>query len=70
MTPLIVGAVQIACRDDVQANLDKLEMHIREADSLSSRRGEASVSERRVRVLSLVAALAATPFTLSAAKRL
>jgi N-carbamoylputrescine amidase len=31
MTHLIVGAVQIACGDDVKANLDKLEVHIREA---------------------------------------
>jgi N-carbamoylputrescine amidase len=28
---LIVGAVQIACSDDVKANLDKLEKHVREA---------------------------------------
>ena len=31
MSQLIVGAVQIACSDDVQANLDKIEMHVREA---------------------------------------
>jgi N-carbamoylputrescine amidase len=31
MNNLIVAAVQIACSDDVTANLDKLEMHVREA---------------------------------------
>lgn len=31
MTELIVGAVQIACSDDVKSNLDKLEQHVREA---------------------------------------
>ena len=31
MGDLIVGAVQIACSDDVKANLDKLEKHVREA---------------------------------------
>ena len=31
MTQLIVGAVQIACSDETKANLDKLEMHVREA---------------------------------------
>ena len=31
MTPLIVGAVQIACSDDLNANLDKIEIHVREA---------------------------------------
>jgi N-carbamoylputrescine amidase len=28
---LVVGAVQIACGDDANANLDKLELHVREA---------------------------------------
>ena len=31
MTHLIVAAVQIACSDDIKSNLDKLEIHIREA---------------------------------------
>ena len=31
MTHLIVGAVQITCSDDVKSNLDKLELHVREA---------------------------------------
>ena len=31
MTQLVVGAVQIACMDNVKANLDKIEMHVREA---------------------------------------
>ena len=31
MNPLIVGAVQIACSDDVKANLDKLELHVCQA---------------------------------------
>jgi N-carbamoylputrescine amidase len=31
MSKLIVGAVQISCSDDVKANLDKLEIHVREA---------------------------------------
>ena len=31
MSQLIVGAVQIACTDDVKANLNKIEMHTREA---------------------------------------
>ncbi len=31
MNPLVVGAVQIACSDDVSANLDKLELHVRQA---------------------------------------
>ena len=31
MADLIVAAVQIACGDDMKANLDKLEMHVREA---------------------------------------
>ena len=31
MTQLVVGAVQIACIDNVKANLDKIEMHVREA---------------------------------------
>jgi N-carbamoylputrescine amidase len=31
MTHLIVGAVQIACSDNANTNLDKLEMHVREA---------------------------------------
>ena len=31
MSHLVVGAVQIACSDDVKANLDKIETHVREA---------------------------------------
>ncbi len=31
MGHLIVGAVQIACSDNTEANLDKLEIHVREA---------------------------------------
>ena len=31
MNPLIVGAVQIACSDDVKANLEKLELHVCQA---------------------------------------
>jgi N-carbamoylputrescine amidase len=31
MGQLIVGAVQISCGDNIKANLDKLEMHVREA---------------------------------------
>ncbi len=31
MTHLIVGAVQIACCDDLDANLDKIELYVREA---------------------------------------
>ncbi len=31
MSQLVVASVQIACSDDVKANLDKLEMHVREA---------------------------------------
>lgn len=31
MSLLIVGAVQIACSDNVKANLDKIELHVREA---------------------------------------
>ena len=31
MTQLVVGAVQIACIDNVKANLDKIETHVREA---------------------------------------
>ena len=31
MSQLVVGAVQIACGDDVTANLDKIELHVREA---------------------------------------
>lgn len=31
MTNLIVGAVQIACNDNENANLDKIELHVREA---------------------------------------
>ena len=31
MKNLVVGAVQIACSDDINANLGKLEMHIRSA---------------------------------------
>ena len=31
MTHLVVGAVQIACSDDVDVNLDKIELHVREA---------------------------------------
>lgn len=31
MIHLVVGAVQIACSDDVDANLDKIELHVREA---------------------------------------
>ncbi len=31
MSQLIVGAVQIACSEDKKANLDKLEMHVRDA---------------------------------------
>jgi N-carbamoylputrescine amidase len=31
MAHLIVGAVQIACSENTKANLDKLEMHVREA---------------------------------------
>jgi N-carbamoylputrescine amidase len=31
VTHLIVGAVQISCSDDVNANLDKIELHVREA---------------------------------------
>jgi N-carbamoylputrescine amidase len=31
MSNLIVGAVQIACSENMKANLDKLEMHVREA---------------------------------------
>ncbi len=31
MSQLIVGAVQIACSDDAKSNLDKLELHVREA---------------------------------------
>jgi N-carbamoylputrescine amidase len=31
MTQLVVGAVQISCGDDVKANLDKIELHVRDA---------------------------------------
>ena len=31
MTHLVVGAVQISCSDDVNANLDKIELHVRDA---------------------------------------
>jgi N-carbamoylputrescine amidase len=31
MSNLIVGAVQIACGDDAKTNIDKLELHVREA---------------------------------------
>ena len=31
MTQLVVGAVQIACSDNVKANLDKIELHVRDA---------------------------------------
>ena len=31
MSQLIVGAVQISCKDDANANLDKIELHVREA---------------------------------------
>jgi N-carbamoylputrescine amidase len=31
MSHLVVGAVQIACSDDVNENLDKIEIHVREA---------------------------------------
>jgi N-carbamoylputrescine amidase len=31
MTQLVVGAVQISCGDDVNANLDKIELHVRDA---------------------------------------
>jgi N-carbamoylputrescine amidase len=31
MSHLIVGAVQISCSDDMNANLDKIELHVREA---------------------------------------
>jgi N-carbamoylputrescine amidase len=31
MSQLIVGAVQISCSDDVATNLDKIELHVREA---------------------------------------
>lgn len=31
MSQLVVGAVQISCSDDLNANLDKIELHVREA---------------------------------------
>ncbi len=37
MSQLIVGAVQIACSDDLDANLDKIESHVREAARRNAR---------------------------------